>query len=131
MGVIFCSECLDVLITSLDQAPLQRSHIPALFFLAETTLYWLRTDVIHQPYLRTGEIKLLKASAKLFFFTRMLKVYVMIFSIRPSMCLSICLFIHIFVNFWSKLNFYGDNIMLWVTELRFISRNLYVERHCI
>lgn len=53
-------ECLDVLITSLDQSPLERFHIPALFFLAETMLYWLRTDAVHQPYLRTGEIKLLK-----------------------------------------------------------------------
>lgn len=53
-------ECLDVLITSLDQSPLEKFHIPALFFLAETMLYWLRTDAVHQPYLRTGEIKLLK-----------------------------------------------------------------------
>ncbi|XP_062576712.1 transmembrane protein 232-like [Saccostrea cucullata] len=53
-------ECLDVLITSLDQSPLEKYHIPALFFLAETMLYWLRTDAVHQPYLRTGEIKLLK-----------------------------------------------------------------------
>ncbi|KAJ8297545.1 hypothetical protein KUTeg_024076 [Tegillarca granosa] len=53
-------ECLDVLILSLDQSPLERYHIPALFFLAETMLYWLRTDAVHQPYLRTGEIKLLR-----------------------------------------------------------------------
>ncbi|KAL5012806.1 hypothetical protein ScPMuIL_011357 [Solemya velum] len=53
-------ECLDVLIMSLDQSPLKKYHIPALFFLAETMLYWLRTDAVHQPYLRTGEIKLLK-----------------------------------------------------------------------
>ncbi|XP_060065301.1 transmembrane protein 232-like isoform X1 [Ylistrum balloti] len=53
-------ECLDVLIISLDQSPLEKYHIPALFFLAETMLYWLRTDSVHQPYLRTGEIKLLK-----------------------------------------------------------------------
>lgn len=57
---IFFLECLDVLITSLDQSPLEKYHIPALFFLAETMLYWLRTDAVHQPYLRTGEIKLLK-----------------------------------------------------------------------
>ncbi|CAG2209142.1 Transmembrane protein 232 [Mytilus edulis] len=55
-------ECLDVLITTLDQSPLERFHIPALFFLAETMLYWLRTDAVHQPYLRTGEIKLLKVT---------------------------------------------------------------------
>jgi len=54
------SECLDVLIISLDQSPLEKYHIPALFYLAETMLYWLRTDAVHQPYLRTGEIKLLK-----------------------------------------------------------------------
>ncbi|XP_077867334.1 transmembrane protein 232-like [Saccoglossus kowalevskii] len=53
-------EALDILITSLDQAPVIRGHIPSLFFLAETTLYWLRTDAMTQPYLRSGEIKLLK-----------------------------------------------------------------------
>ena len=57
---VYFAECLDVLITSLDQSPLEKYHIPALFFLAETMLYWLRTDAVHQPYLRTGEIKLLK-----------------------------------------------------------------------
>ena len=57
--LIIFAECLDVMITSLDQAPLEKQHIPALFYLAETTLYWLRTEAIHQPYLRTGEIKLL------------------------------------------------------------------------
>lgn len=53
-------DCLDVLVTSLDQSPLHRNHIPALFFLAETCLYWLRTDAVNQPYLRTAELKLLK-----------------------------------------------------------------------
>ncbi|KAL4230935.1 hypothetical protein ACF0H5_011309 [Mactra antiquata] len=59
-------ECLDVLIISLDQSPLEKYHIPALFFLAETMLYWLRTDAVHQPYLRTGEIKLLKMGQLVF-----------------------------------------------------------------
>ncbi|KAL3880654.1 hypothetical protein ACJMK2_032876 [Sinanodonta woodiana] len=59
-------ECLDVLITSLDQSPMEKYHIPALFFLAETMLYWLRTDAVHQPYLRTGEIKLLKMGQLVF-----------------------------------------------------------------
>ncbi|XP_064599002.1 uncharacterized protein LOC135465646 isoform X2 [Liolophura sinensis] len=59
-------DCLDVLIISLDQAPLEHCHIPALFFLAETMLYWLRTDVIHQPYLRTAEIKLLRMGQLVF-----------------------------------------------------------------
>ncbi|XP_050415849.2 uncharacterized protein LOC126829773 [Patella vulgata] len=59
-------ECLDVLITSLEVSPLERYHIPALFFLAETMLYWLRTESIHQPYLRTAEIKLLKMGQLVF-----------------------------------------------------------------
>ncbi|CAH1789866.1 unnamed protein product [Owenia fusiformis] len=59
-------DCLDVLITSLDQAPLSKQQVPALFFLAETTLYWLRTDAINQPYLRTAEIKLLKMGQLVF-----------------------------------------------------------------
>ena len=62
MSSALVSDCLDVLITSLDQSPLEKYHIPALFFLAETMLYWLRTDAVHQPYLRTGEIKLLEVS---------------------------------------------------------------------
>ncbi|KAI0211151.1 transmembrane protein 232 [Lamellibrachia satsuma] len=62
-------ECLNVLITSLGHAPLNKGQIPALFFLAETTLYWLRTDAINQPILRTGEIKLLKMG--FFVFLRM------------------------------------------------------------
>ncbi|XP_064645198.1 uncharacterized protein LOC135498737 [Lineus longissimus] len=59
-------DCLDVLISSLDQAPLAKAHIPALFYLAETCLYWLRTDAVNQPYLRTGEIKLLKMGQLVF-----------------------------------------------------------------
>ncbi|XP_052795602.1 uncharacterized protein LOC128228360 isoform X2 [Mya arenaria] len=59
-------ECLDVLTISLDQSPLDKQHVPALFFLAETMLYWLRTDAVHQPYLRTGEIKLLKMGQLVF-----------------------------------------------------------------
>ncbi|ELT91335.1 hypothetical protein CAPTEDRAFT_201911 [Capitella teleta] len=59
-------DCLDLLITSLDQGPLEAVHIPALFFLAETALYWLRTDAIHQPYLRTGELKLLRMGQLVF-----------------------------------------------------------------
>ena len=59
-------DCLDILITSLDQGPLQKIHIAALFYLAETTLYWLRTEAVHQPYLRTGEIKLLRMGQLVF-----------------------------------------------------------------
>ncbi|KAH9514003.1 hypothetical protein Btru_031945 [Bulinus truncatus] len=53
-------ECLDTLIISLDVSPLEKYHISALFFLAETVLYWLRTDAVHQPFLKITEIKLLK-----------------------------------------------------------------------
>ena len=35
-NLLCITECLDVLITSLDQASLERYHIPALFFLAVT-----------------------------------------------------------------------------------------------
>ena len=49
-----------MLIVSLSQAPLATPHIASLFYLAETTLYWLRTDAMDQPFLRIGEIKLLK-----------------------------------------------------------------------
>jgi len=49
-----------VLIASLDQASFDSGHIQGLFFLAETALYWLRTDAINSPYLRISEIKLLK-----------------------------------------------------------------------
>lgn len=56
----FSSDCLDILITSLDQSPLNSQHVPVLFFLAETMLYWLRTEAVQQVYLRTGEVKLLK-----------------------------------------------------------------------
>lgn len=53
-------EALDVLIATLDQAPLEPSLVPGIFFLAETVLYWLRTEAMQSPYLRTWEIKLLK-----------------------------------------------------------------------
>jgi hypothetical protein len=47
-------------IVSLENARLSGTHVPTLFFLAETFIYWLRTDTINQPYLRALEIKLLK-----------------------------------------------------------------------
>ncbi|XP_031571517.1 transmembrane protein 232-like [Actinia tenebrosa] len=53
-------ESLEVLITSLNQAPLLQSHIPSLFFLAMTALHWLRKIGVNQPCLRTGELKLIK-----------------------------------------------------------------------
>ena len=57
------ADCLDVFIATLERAPLTVAHLPALFYLAETSLYWLRTDAVKQPYLRAGEIKLLRVSS--------------------------------------------------------------------
>ena len=59
-GVTLFAESLDILICTLDQASFDQGHIQGLFFLAETALYWLRTDAINSPYLRISEIKLLK-----------------------------------------------------------------------
>ncbi|XP_076813085.1 transmembrane protein 232-like isoform X2 [Clavelina lepadiformis] len=53
-------DCFDILYMSLNHAPLLEENIPTLFFLAESTLYWLRTDSMKQTYLRTSEVKLLK-----------------------------------------------------------------------
>lgn len=53
-------DCFEILCKSLNHAPLSEENIPTLFFLAESTLYWLRTDSIKQPHLRTAEIRLLK-----------------------------------------------------------------------
>ena len=131
MGLIFCSECLDVLITSLDQAPLQRSHIPALFFLAETTLYWLRTDVIHQPYLRTGEIKLLKASAKLFFYSNAKSLCDDLF--HPSIYVFDYLSVHTYLcQLLVKVKFFKVIISCYgLQNSDLFQKNLYVELHCI
>lgn len=46
--------------TSLDQSPVDKAHVSVLFYLAETVLYWLRTDVAHVKYLRPGELKILQ-----------------------------------------------------------------------
>ncbi|XP_074661362.1 transmembrane protein 232-like [Tubulanus polymorphus] len=59
-------DCLDVMVSSLDQSPLSETQVPALFYLGEMCLYWLRTDIVSQPYLRTGEIKLLKMGQLVF-----------------------------------------------------------------
>ena len=46
----------------MEFAHLSVLQIPTLFFLAETVIYWIRTDTINQPFLRAFEIKLLKAN---------------------------------------------------------------------
>ncbi|KAK3706225.1 hypothetical protein QZH41_010289, partial [Actinostola sp. cb2023] len=74
-------ECLEVLITSLSQAPLLHSHIPSLFYLAKSTLHWLRRSGLHQPFLRTGELKLTKMGSLIFlrlyhfYLTNQLQIY--------------------------------------------------------
>jgi hypothetical protein len=51
---------LDLFIISMEYAPLSALQIPTLFFLAETVIYWIRTDTVNLPFLRAFEIKLLK-----------------------------------------------------------------------
>ncbi|XP_041041263.1 transmembrane protein 232 [Carcharodon carcharias] len=53
-------EALDILLISLDHAPLHPDQIPVLFFLAESILYWICTDAVKQPYLYTCEVKIIK-----------------------------------------------------------------------
>lgn len=59
-------ECLDLFILSMEFAHLSVLQIPTLFFLAETVIYWIRTDTINQPFLRAFEIKLLKVGQLIF-----------------------------------------------------------------
>jgi len=50
----------------MQYAHLSILQIPTLFFLAETVIYWIRTDTINQPFLRAVEIKLLKVGQLIF-----------------------------------------------------------------
>lgn len=56
---------------TLDQSPTSGENIPVLFFLAESVLYSLRTDVIYEQFLSESEVKLLligqRVFARLFF----------------------------------------------------------------
>lgn len=65
------AECLDVLLVSLDQSPTAEDHVPVLFYLAESVLYMLRTDVIYEQFLDSLEVRLLligeRVFARLFF----------------------------------------------------------------
>ncbi|XP_053148099.1 transmembrane protein 232 isoform X6 [Hemicordylus capensis] len=54
-------EALDVLLISLDHAPISPDHVPVLFFIAESILYKLCYDAVQKPYLFLCEIKLCKA----------------------------------------------------------------------
>nr|XP_020635654.1 transmembrane protein 232 [Pogona vitticeps]XP_020635655.1 transmembrane protein 232 [Pogona vitticeps]XP_020635656.1 transmembrane protein 232 [Pogona vitticeps]XP_020635657.1 transmembrane protein 232 [Pogona vitticeps]XP_020635658.1 transmembrane protein 232 [Pogona vitticeps] len=53
-------EALEILIISLDHAPVEADHIPVLFFLAESILYKLCHDVVQKQFLFSCEIKLYK-----------------------------------------------------------------------
>ncbi|XP_053148094.1 transmembrane protein 232 isoform X3 [Hemicordylus capensis] len=53
-------EALDVLLISLDHAPISPDHVPVLFFIAESILYKLCYDAVQKPYLFLCEIKLCK-----------------------------------------------------------------------
>nr|XP_056704979.1 transmembrane protein 232 [Euleptes europaea] len=53
-------EALDILLISLDHAPVSPDHIPALFFVAESILYRICYDAVQKPNLLSCEIKLAK-----------------------------------------------------------------------
>nr|XP_015193411.1 PREDICTED: transmembrane protein 232 isoform X1 [Lepisosteus oculatus]XP_015193418.1 PREDICTED: transmembrane protein 232 isoform X1 [Lepisosteus oculatus]XP_015193424.1 PREDICTED: transmembrane protein 232 isoform X1 [Lepisosteus oculatus] len=59
-------ESLDVLLISLDQAPVHDEHAPVLFYLAESVLYWLCTDTVQKPFLYSSEVKMLKLGHLIF-----------------------------------------------------------------
>jgi hypothetical protein len=62
----FFLECLHLLITSLDQGPLDCCQITVLFYLAESTLYWIRTETVYLPYLSLLETQLLTIARLVF-----------------------------------------------------------------
>ncbi|XP_067320597.1 transmembrane protein 232 [Anolis sagrei] len=53
-------EALDILLISLDHAPVAADHIPILFFISESILYKLCYDAVKKPYLFSCEIKFSK-----------------------------------------------------------------------
>ncbi|XP_077203873.1 transmembrane protein 232 isoform X2 [Paroedura picta] len=53
-------EALDILLISLDHAPVSPEHISALFFVAESILYRICYDAVEKPFLLSCEIKLAK-----------------------------------------------------------------------
>ncbi|XP_062334961.1 transmembrane protein 232 [Osmerus eperlanus] len=54
------NDSLDSLLMSLDHAPVQAQHIPSLFYLAESVLYWVCSDTAQKPSIYTCEVKMLK-----------------------------------------------------------------------
>ncbi|XP_044513561.1 transmembrane protein 232 [Gracilinanus agilis] len=59
-------EALNMLCTSLDHASLNCSHLPALFFIAESVLYRICCDASQKSYLYASEIKLIKIGFLIF-----------------------------------------------------------------
>uniref|UniRef100_A0A7M4EDZ7 Transmembrane protein 232 n=1 Tax=Crocodylus porosus TaxID=8502 RepID=A0A7M4EDZ7_CROPO len=64
-------EALDLLLVSLDQAPIHLEHIPVLLSIAETVLFRLSLDVAWECYLYSTEVKFSKV-------TVLLKVFIKI-----------------------------------------------------
>lgn len=88
--LLFSADCLDVLLLSLDLAPVGKYQIPALFYLAETVLYWLQTEAAQQPYLRAAEMKLLKVRL-LFFFVSYVRLWLLKFAFWFQFCTQTCI----------------------------------------
>ncbi|XP_061479775.1 transmembrane protein 232 [Rhineura floridana] len=59
-------EAVEILLISLDHAPIVPDHIPVLFFIAESILYKLCYDSVAKPYLFSCEIKLSKLGFLIF-----------------------------------------------------------------
>ncbi|XP_029427729.1 transmembrane protein 232 [Rhinatrema bivittatum] len=53
-------EALDILLVSLDQAPVNSDQIGVLFFIAESVLYRICCDAVQKSYLYSNEVKLSK-----------------------------------------------------------------------
>ncbi|KAL0965782.1 hypothetical protein UPYG_G00285650 [Umbra pygmaea] len=54
------NDSLDSLLMSLDHSPVLVEHIPALFYLGESVLYWICTERSQKANLYTCEVKILK-----------------------------------------------------------------------
>ncbi|PAA84093.1 hypothetical protein BOX15_Mlig020786g2 [Macrostomum lignano] len=59
-------DALDTLVISLEQAPVGYYQIPALFYIAETVLYWLQSESPASDALRSAEVKSLRVGQATF-----------------------------------------------------------------
>ena len=65
-----CVAALDLLAQSVGSwVDVDCGLLPAVMYLCEATLYWLRYRLIREPYLRSSEVKLLKVSIQLIFYS--------------------------------------------------------------